>query len=829
MTKSGFLARPLGRWSTLALVGLGVGAAALYASGATALAVGEVVRLTTKFRVMQPDLSTGVGIQETGATGTITAGPIRSSTGRTWWYVDFGSGVDGWVNGSNLATVSSAPPSAAPTLAFSASPTTVSAGATTTLTWASIGATSCTGTGTGFSGAMPLSGSISVAPAATSTFSLSCTGAGGSTTRQVTVTVSGVTGPLPVVSLTASPAMITSGGSSTLTWNATNATSCTASGDNLFSGSRPTSGSALVTPAVATAYTLSCTGPGGTGRAVAVVDVGSSNTGNGAASAFADPDNGNIPDRAAHPIAFPTAVGFGRATAVRSPNAVVYKINSLADVADPNDGRITYRECALALAVNTPYAIPAGRPRYCVFDVSGAIILNAPAQITVPRIYIAGQSSPGGIEFRLGANYNPVDSLIDTRRGGDHMILRHVRTRTGEHPGRTSQNGDPIRLSGTRYQILDHVSTMFGTDESLDLVCRDCTVQWSIIGPNICRNAGHTSSLHCKSFFLKPAGNVTLAYNLVQHGEQRGLNAAVGVAPATSGTAMQLDAVNNVLYHFVSETGVISNQFGHAYANYIGNTSLRGPRYTAQDGNFLVGLYGAAARLPFGFDIHVKNNVTPQTRVAGQFGQTITDFFRDLAGLLISSGNTISTICGISSTGQKDCSRTGKAVVQDSRPAVAPGNTGLSVRADQIASPEQSMRAVLSFAGADMCRDGNCRDNVDRLYVEDVSTCDLPPYLMERDWTSTVAASGGWAQLSQGPAKLDSDNDGMPDEWESRFRGTNPRAWDANADPDGDGYPNIEEYLNWLARDDVRYNGMLTSGTARLPASNCNRARAPIQ
>ena len=825
MSLSVLLSRPSGRWAALAFI-LALGLAAiLYATGATALAVGEVVRLTSKFRVMKPDLVTGVGLQESGATGRITAGPVKSSTGKTWWFVDFDSGVDGWVSANSLAGIGSSV--AAPTLSFTAAPASIAPGATTSLSWSASNATSCTGTGDGFTGAKPLSGSASLSPSATTSFGLTCTGAGGSTVRQLTVTVAAPSASTPVVSLTASPSAITSGGSSTLSWSASNATACTASGDAAFSGAKATSGYAVVSPAASTAYSLTCTGAGGSGSALAIVDVGSG--GAGMASAFADPDNGNIPDRAMHPIAFPTAVGFGRVASVRSPNAVVYKINSLADVADPNDGKITYRECALALAVNTPYAIPAGRPRYCVFDVSGAIVMTAPARITVPKLYIAGQTSPGGIEFRLGANYNPVDSLIDTRSGGDHMILRHVRTRTGEHVGRSSQNGDPIRLSGTRYQILDHVSTMFGTDESLDMVCRDCTVQWSIIGPNICRNAGHTSSLHCKSFFLKPAGNVTIAYNLIQHGEQRGLNAAVGLHPAAPGTAMQLDAVNNVIYHFVSETGLVSNQFGNSYANFVGNVNLRGPRFSAGDGNFLVGLYGAAAQYAFGFDIHAKDNVTPHTRIAGQFGQTVTDFFRDLAGMVVATNNTASTVCGLNAAGQKDCSKLGKAVVQDVKPAVAPGNAGLSLRADQIARPEAAMRSVLSFAGADQCRDGSCRDNVDKLYMEDVSTCDLPPYLMEKDWTSTVAASGGWAQLTQGPAKLDSDNDGMPDEWESRFKGTNPKVWDANADPDGDGYPNIEEYLNALAKDDVRYAGLLNSGTARVPAYNCNRPKAPVQ
>lgn len=541
----------------------------------------------------------------------------------------------------------------------------------------------------------------------------------------------------------------------------------------------------------------------------------------GAAAAFANPDNGNIPDRPLHPLAFPTATGFGKRTSVRSTSAVVYKINTLEDVASPGDGKISYRECALALQVTSPYNIPANRPRYCVFDVAGAIVLQSAAFITKPQIYIAGQTSPGGIEFRLGDRYSPVDSLIDTRHGGNHMILRHVRTRTGPHIGRLSENGDPIRMSGTSNQILDHVSTMFGTDESLDMACVDCTVQWSIIGPNICRNGGHVGALHCKTFFLKPASRVTIAHNLSQHGEQRGLNIAVGTNPATAGATGQVDVVNNVLYNFIAEAGLVSNQFGSVYANYVNNVYLRGPRYNASDGNYLIGLYGNGARLPFGFNIHSKGNVTPRTRIAGQFGSTTTDPFQNTAGFI--AHVTPSSICGVTSTGARDCSRTGLATVQNVAFALMPGVVAPSFDPARVASAEQALRDVLSFAGADRCRDGLCRDNVDQMYVEDVRSCDSAPYLFASSWPGSIADVGGWARITQSAAKRDSDNDGMPDEWESRFTSTNPNVWDANDDRDGDGYPNIEEYLNALAQDDVRYYGMVGGGTGRVPAYNCGR------
>lgn len=78
---------------------------------------------------------------------------------------------------------------AAPTLALSASPVSVVVGQTTTLTWSSTNATTCTASGA-WSGARALSGSQGLAPASAGTFtySLACSGAGGTTTQSVAVT-----------------------------------------------------------------------------------------------------------------------------------------------------------------------------------------------------------------------------------------------------------------------------------------------------------------------------------------------------------------------------------------------------------------------------------------------------------------------------------------------------------------------------------------------------------------------------------------------------------------------------------------------------------------
>ena len=62
----------------------------------------------------------------------------------------------------------------------------------------------------------------------------------------------------------------------------------------------------------------------------------------------------------------------------------------------------------------------------------------------------------------------------------------------------------------------------------------------------------------------------------------------------------------------------------------------------------------------------------------------------------------------------------------------------------------------------------------------------------------SVSDVGGWPDHETSTRPKDSDDDGMPDKWETA-RGLNPNdASDGNGDDDGDGYTNLEEYLNGL-------------------------------
>src|SRR4051812_35680694 len=87
--------------------------------------------------------------------------------------------------GRGISTQSAADKAAAPTVQFSATPTSVAAGQQTTLNWSTTNATTVTIDGV----AVGLAGTRPVTPTATTTYVLSATGSGGTTSANVVVTI----------------------------------------------------------------------------------------------------------------------------------------------------------------------------------------------------------------------------------------------------------------------------------------------------------------------------------------------------------------------------------------------------------------------------------------------------------------------------------------------------------------------------------------------------------------------------------------------------------------------------------------------------------------
>jgi pectate lyase len=436
-------------------------------------------------------------------------------------------------------------------------------------------------------------------------------------------------------------------------------------------------------------------------------------------------------------LAFPTAEGFGR-HAKGGRGGDVYIVSNLND-----SGPGSLRECA-----------EASGPRTCVFSVSGEIVTLSRINVHNPLITIAGQTAPG-------------DGIALTNRGGpnlsqplfisaDDAIVRHIRVRPGPS-AQTSNNVDALLIGDAKNVIIDHVSLSWGTDETLNVFgnggvanalatpnTQNVTVQWSMIYESL-RKSTHSNKNHSRSTLIGDGvQEVSFHHNLIAHSTRRNPN--IGVVG-------QGDFVNNVLYNGAEYYGEAYNQNGTAHINWVGNIAILGPDTPKKSDRYSINLF---ANEPLAtFHLYVRDNV--------------------------------------------DINRAGGA--QDERLVVDPkdwfyvktspqGSGVLSLDAASISGPQQAYRDVLSFAGATR----PARDAADARIANEVRGC-------AGGIIDNPSERGGWPTLLSLPAPADADRDGMADAWEAA-KGLNPaNAADRNGDLDGDGYTNLEEYLNELAGD----------------------------
>ena len=207
------------------------------------------------------------GTQATSGSLTVTPAAAGSTTYTLTCSNTAGTSAAG---SATLFATSGAPP-AAPTLTLAAS--SVAVGKSTTLSWSSVDALSCTASGS-WSGTLATSGSETITPAAvgTETFSLLCSNNGGpSPAASVTLTATAaLTVPVAPV-LTLSTAATTADSTVTISWSSANATSCTASGNSNavysgWSGTLASSGTSTLNPinTGTYTYTLACSNAAGT-------------------------------------------------------------------------------------------------------------------------------------------------------------------------------------------------------------------------------------------------------------------------------------------------------------------------------------------------------------------------------------------------------------------------------------------------------------------------------------------------------------------------------------------------------------------------------------
>jgi hypothetical protein len=124
-------------------------------------------------------------------------------------------------------------------------------------------------------------------------------------------------------------------------------------------------------------------------------------------------------------------------------------------------------------------------------------------------------------------------------------------------------------------------------------------------------------------------------------------------------------------------------------------------------------------------------------------------------------------------------------------------------------SPQEAYDLIVSEVGCSF----PARDEVDTRLIEELTSLGTLGQLISSEFEGPMNGPGS---VSGGAAPADTDQDGMPDSWEIE-NGLDPNAADNNGDANGDGYTNLEEYLNSLVP--IQYS---ESPDTSLPAAPTN-------
>jgi pectate lyase len=454
-----------------------------------------------------------------------------------------------------------------------------------------------------------------------------------------------------------------------------------------------------------------------------------------ASTSAAEPAPGAAPQLAKAKIpAFPGGEGGGAWTA-GGRGGKVFVVTSLDD-----SGPGTLRE-----------AVEAKGPRIVVFGVAGIITLETPLDINNPFITIAGQSAPGD-----GVCVKGHSTHINTH----DVVIRYMRFRRGNLKNRDdSLGGNP-----PGNVIIDHVSASWGLDENLSLYrymqkqadgspdkklpVENLTIQWSI--------SSEALDLNNHAFGGTWGGkNASFHHNLFAC--NTGRNPSIGMSGP-------FDFRNNVLFNWRHRT--MDGGDGSSRVNVVDNYYKPGPA-TSGDLRF---------------------------RICKVDSRNSKDQFPG-PGKWYVAGNVVDGFPKI--TADNWAGGVQFAAEAKYRDEIIPAPTEKQVRAkDPFDAPavtthtaEEAFALVLANAGATR----PTRDPVDARVIESVRTGKTHT---KTGIIETPADVGGWPQYKAATVPADTDKDGMPDEWE-RKHGLNPNdAADAAKDADGDGYTNIEEFLN---------------------------------
>jgi hypothetical protein len=381
-------------------------------------------------------------------------------------------------------------------------------------------------------------------------------------------------------------------------------------------------------------------------------------------------------------------------------------------------------------------AIEAEGPRTIVFDIGGTVSLASPLRIRRGRVTVAGQTAPGG-----GITLRDHPLIVSA----DDVVIRHIRSRLGDE---SRVEADALSIERGRRIILDHVSASWSVDETLSAGSRydppergiyDLTVQWSVIAESL-NASGHAKGEHGYGSLVRGGYGSLMSFhhNLWAMHRARMPRPGNYNAAALDPEGARFEFRSNVFYDWGGgRSGYNADTESLSAYAFIGNAYIPGPD---SEGRRMFEEDNPLARA--WFEGNTMDGVEP--------------------------ADPWSLVRGSETPGYRLAARPDWA---------AP--------ADRTAADAEA--AVLARAGA-----GPVRDAVDARIIDGVRS-------RSGRIIDSQSQVGGWPELAAGSPWIDGDEDGMPDDWE-RAHGLDPAdAADGPADRDGDGWTNLEDWLNALA------------------------------
>lgn len=438
-------------------------------------------------------------------------------------------------------------------------------------------------------------------------------------------------------------------------------------------------------------------------------------------------------------LSFPGAEGFGRYT-TGGRGGKVYFVTKLTD--DGSEGTLRH-------------ALDQKGPRYIVFKTGGTIYLESPLKIKEGNVTIAGQTASGdGITI---ANY-------ETFVGADNVIIRYMRFRMGDQK---NFEGDALGARFIKNLMVDHCSMSWSTDETVSIyVNENTTLQWCVIAESL-RNSVHQKGAHGYGGI---AGGkfASFHHNIYAHHDSR--NPRLGEYAGSKFALTDLtDFRNNVIYNWGH-----NNVYGGEgmNVNIVNNYYKPGPATMTKQ------------RI-----VAIDKNEKPETEVYNIWGKYYIN------GNIIEGNPEISKdnwTQGVFAQMKPSYNLTDKD--KNEIKINQPHDIQNNVRTD---APKEAYDKILQIGGASLVRDA-----IDLHVLKDVKNGSFT-YNGSKGSTNGIIDSqkdvGGFPNLKQGKPLLDSDNDGMPDEWEIK-NGLNPKVANANGRDLDKNYDNIEVYFNDIVK-----------------------------